>query len=133
MDNQALQSNPRLLRLPDVEQLTGFKKSHLYALIKSGAFPAPIKAGRATRFLEGEVFGWIRARVADRDDQGSAPKLLVTERELAQALDISVSWLQKDRIGSQTIPFIKVGQNVRYDLEDARRALKARSAGGKHP
>ena len=123
--------NPRLVRLSDVEQLTGFRKSHIYAAIKSGVFPAPIKSGRATRFLESEIFDWIRARVADRDGEGPAPRLLVTERELAQAIGVSVSFLQKNRVGSQAIPFVKVGPHVRYNLEEARLALKAMAAGGK--
>ena len=132
MDKIVLQPNPRLVRLSDVEQLTGFRKSHIYAAIKSGVFPAPIKSGRATRFLESEIFDWIRARVAaDRDGSDPAPKLLVTETELAKALDISVSWLQKDRVGKKKIPFVKMGENVRYDLEEARLALKAMAAGGK--
>ena len=131
MDKQALQANPRLLRLPDVERCTGLKKSHLYEAIKAGAFPKPVKHGRASLFVENEVFEWCRARIAERDGSTPPERLLVTERELAQALGISVSSLQKDRAGNQTIPFIKIGQNVRYDLEEARQALKAMSAGGK--
>ena len=76
MDKNVL-PNPRLIRLSVVEDLTGFGKSYIYAAIKSGVFPPPIKAGRATRFLESEIFDWIRARVAaDRDGSDPAPKLL---------------------------------------------------------
>lgn len=35
----------RFLRLHQVEELTGFKRSHIYNLIKAGKFPAQIKLG----------------------------------------------------------------------------------------
>ena len=66
-----------------------------------------------------------------RDGAGPAQRLLLTERELATSLGISVSWLQKDRIKGQKIPFVKIGDSVRYDLDDARQALKGSSTGGK--
>ena len=47
--NQASQSAVsyprRFLRLHQVEELTGFKRSHIYNLIKAGKFPAQIKLG----------------------------------------------------------------------------------------
>ena len=131
MDKNVLQPNLRFLRLPVVEQRTGRKKSKIYKDAAIGIFPSPVKVGRDSLWVEEEIDAWIRARIAERDGEGPALRLLVTERELAQALDISISWLQKDRIGSQTIPFVKVGQNVRYDLEEARQALKAMSKGGR--
>ena len=43
----------RLLRLPDVEARTGLKKSAIYAGIKSGTFPVPVKLGpRAAAWME---------------------------------------------------------------------------------
>lgn len=36
----------RLIRLPQVEATTGFKKSTLYGWIKEGKFPRPIQIGR---------------------------------------------------------------------------------------
>ncbi len=127
MEANALQSAPaRLLRLPEVERRTGFKKSQLYKAINGGAFPTPVKLGRATAFVEAEIDEWVRARIADRDGSAAhVDKLLVTEAELAPALGVSVSWLQKDRTAdSPVIPFVKLGTSVRYDLEEARTALK---------
>lgn len=57
---------PRLLRLPAVTAKIGLGPTKLYELIKQGEFK-PIKAGRATLFLESEVDAWIEARIAERD------------------------------------------------------------------
>ena len=127
MDANTQQSTPaRLLRLPEVERRTGFKRSALYKYVAGGAFPKPVKLGRATAFVESEVDAWVRARIADRDGAAAhVEKLLVTEAELAPALGISASFLQKDRVRkTPAIPFVKLGTAVRYDLEEARAALK---------
>jgi prophage regulatory protein len=121
----------KLIRFADVLQRVAMRRSFLFAAIKNGTFPRPIKHGRTTLFVDAEIEAWIRARIADRDGFGCAPRLLVTERELATSLGISVSWLQKDRAKRQLIPFVKIGDRVRYDLEEARQALKASSFGGK--
>lgn len=127
MQQHAVQQPPaRLLRLPDVEARTGFKQSFLFAAIKEGTFPRPVKVGRTIAFVEAEIDAWVRARIADRDGAaGHVEKLLVTEAELAPALGISTSFLQKDRMReSPAIPFVRLGTAVRYDLEEARAALK---------
>ena len=135
MNPQNLQQTPvvstKLLRFADVEERVGLRRSVLFASIKNGTFPRPIKHGRTTLFVDVEIEAWIRARIAERDGAGPAQRLLITERELATSLGISVSWLQKDRIKGQKIPFVKIGDSVRYDLDDARPALKASSTGGK--
>lgn len=56
----------RLLKLPEVESLVGLKKSKIYALIQQGAFPLPIKVGRASSWLEGEVQHWIAEHASRR-------------------------------------------------------------------
>ncbi|MFM7626938.1 MAG: helix-turn-helix transcriptional regulator, partial [Gammaproteobacteria bacterium] len=33
----------KLLRLPDVEAVTGLRRSHLYSLAARGQFPGPLK------------------------------------------------------------------------------------------
>jgi prophage regulatory protein len=55
-----------LLRLPQVKALVGYRSnSQIYALIKDGKFPAPVKIGvRAVAWTRREVEGWIAARVA---------------------------------------------------------------------
>jgi prophage regulatory protein len=54
-------------RPPEVLARTGLKRSTLYALIKQGDFPKPIKlSARAIGFLSSEVDDWIAARAAKR-------------------------------------------------------------------
>lgn len=46
LPTQSAVSYPRrFLRLPQVEELTGFKRSHIYNLMKAGSFPASVKLG----------------------------------------------------------------------------------------
>lgn len=55
-----------LLRRPDVEQRTGLRRSHLYALMKQGAFPQPVPlAGRAVAWVADEVDTWIANRIRE--------------------------------------------------------------------
>ena len=53
----------RILRRPEVENLTGIPRSTLYAKIAAGDFPAPIKIGqRAVGWIEAEVHDWLDSR-----------------------------------------------------------------------
>ncbi len=51
----------RLLRLRDVEHAVALKKSAIYEKVKSGTFPAPVKIGNSTRWLEADIQKWIAA------------------------------------------------------------------------
>ncbi|HBQ0509236.1 TPA: AlpA family transcriptional regulator [Klebsiella pneumoniae] len=56
--------HPKLIRLPDVMNRTGFGKTWIYELIKTGCFPAQIKTGvRAIAFIESEVDAWIERAI----------------------------------------------------------------------
>jgi prophage regulatory protein len=67
-----MQANPskaaqpeRLLRLPDVEALTGLKKSSIYDAMKRGEFPAALKLSRrAVCWNSSAVERWISERIA---------------------------------------------------------------------
>ena len=53
----------RLLRLKQVEDRTGYKKSKIYKDVKEGKFPAPVKLGSiSVAWVEEEVQQWIDAR-----------------------------------------------------------------------
>lgn len=55
-----------LLRLPQVEAATGYKRSTIYRLIKEGKFPAPVSLGaRAVGFPSNEIQEWIETRIAE--------------------------------------------------------------------
>jgi prophage regulatory protein len=56
----------RLIRLPQVESLTGLKRASIYSAAQKGLFPRPIKIStRASAWRESEVAGWIAARLRD--------------------------------------------------------------------
>jgi|SRR5580692_3302536 prophage regulatory protein len=55
----------RLLRLPQVMQQTGLKKTKLYALQKEGSFPMRTQiTPNSVGWVEEEVNAWIAGRVA---------------------------------------------------------------------
>lgn len=53
----------RLLTLQNVEAMTGFKSSFIYAEVKKGNFPKPIKIYTASRWPESEVQNWINQQI----------------------------------------------------------------------
>jgi prophage regulatory protein len=62
MKNDAPASS-RLLRLPDVQHLTGLAQSTIYKRIALGEFPAPVGlGGRAVAWRERDVVAWVEAR-----------------------------------------------------------------------
>lgn len=55
----------RLLRLPEVQRLTGLGRSVIYQQMRDGLFPRSIKVGpRAASWSEAAVHGWIQQRLA---------------------------------------------------------------------
>ena len=58
----------RLLRRPDVENLTGLSRARIYEKMAQGDFPRPVKTGvRAVAWVESEIADWQRQRIAERD------------------------------------------------------------------
>jgi prophage regulatory protein len=53
----------RLERMADLVARVGLKKSQLFALIRRREFPQPIKCGRSSLFVSGEVDAWITERI----------------------------------------------------------------------
>ena len=55
----------RVLRLNEVEQRSGLRKSAIYQLIRAGGFPAPIRltpTGRAVGWRSDQLTSWIESR-----------------------------------------------------------------------
>lgn len=57
----------RILRRAEVESKTGFKRAHIYSLIKQGRFPKPMRLGvRAVGWDSFEIDEWIDERLKER-------------------------------------------------------------------
>jgi len=54
----------RIVRLPEVKNLTGLSTSTLYERMKGGSFPRAIPlGGRMVGWLENDVKSWIEGRI----------------------------------------------------------------------
>lgn len=63
----------RILKLPEVERLTGKSKTSIYEGVQAGTFPKPIPLGsRAIGFLEDELIAWQEKQIAARDAKSAA-------------------------------------------------------------
>lgn len=57
----------RILRRAEVEAKTGFKRAHIYDLVKRGLFPKPMRLGvRAVGWDSVEIDQWITDRLKER-------------------------------------------------------------------
>lgn len=54
----------RLIRLPEVENIVGLKRTQIYEMVKARSFPAPVKLGRASRWSLRAVSAWMDRLVA---------------------------------------------------------------------
>jgi len=60
-------SEHRILRRPEVEARTGFKRAHIYGLMKDGKFPKAVRLGvRAVGWDSVEIEQWIAERLKER-------------------------------------------------------------------
>jgi prophage regulatory protein len=63
----------KIVRWPELEIMTGRRRSAIQIDILKGAFPQPIPlGGRAKGWLITEVEAWIAARAAERHQHGEA-------------------------------------------------------------
>jgi prophage regulatory protein len=61
-----MSSSPEIgfIRLPEVLALSGKSRSSIYAAIKRGEFPAPVKLStRSSAWIRSEVAAWAASRV----------------------------------------------------------------------
>jgi len=57
----------RILRRTEVEAKTGFKRAHIYSLMKEGKFPKALRLGvRAVGWDSVEIEQWIADRLNER-------------------------------------------------------------------
>lgn len=61
----AAAGRPRLIRMPEVEAISGLRQSMIYGLMAKGQFPSSIKSGpRTVGWVEAEITAWVAARIA---------------------------------------------------------------------
>ncbi|GDX04844.1 AlpA family transcriptional regulator [Buttiauxella sp. A111] len=61
--------NMRLIRIADVMNITGLKKSTIYMKVKSNEFPTQVQIGsNSVAWVENEVQQWIKGNVKRRDE-----------------------------------------------------------------
>lgn len=66
MINNDKQTYPTILRMPEVERSTGYKKSHIYELIKKNQFPPSVRNGAQTvGWNSKDVDNWIAEQLAN--------------------------------------------------------------------
>lgn len=55
----------RFIRLPELEQIVGFKRSTIYRKLSEGSFPAPIKCGpNTTVWLASSIDQWMAETIS---------------------------------------------------------------------
>ena len=64
----------RVIRKPELRKKVGYCDMHISRLEKAGRFPKRVKLGpNAVGWIEAEVDGWIKERMAERDAKRDAP------------------------------------------------------------
>jgi prophage regulatory protein len=62
-----------MLKLKEVQKMTGLSRSTIYAYIDKGMFPRQVKLGeRCVAWVEEEVVAWLDARITERDASNSS-------------------------------------------------------------
>jgi prophage regulatory protein len=60
----------RILRIAEVEAMTGKARTQIYDDIEEGKFPQPVPLGeRAKGWVSDEIAGWVAARITERNKQ----------------------------------------------------------------
>lgn len=55
---------------------------------------------------------------------------IVDDKQIAVVIGMSTAWVRKDRATKRLIPFFRVGDCVRYDVDTVRKAFMSRMEGG---
>ena len=62
-------NNRKLIKLPEVKELTTFSSATIYRLIQKGEFPRQRKlAERSVVWLEKEIYEWIEKKIDTKDE-----------------------------------------------------------------
>ena len=55
----------RILRLPQVQDLVGLRRSTIYNRMQNGEFPRPIKLGRTSGWVQAEIEAWLSTQIEE--------------------------------------------------------------------
>ncbi len=94
----------RIMRMAEIEQLTGLNKRTIYRYIRDNKFPKPIRLGsRVSGWLVSDVVGWLNNLSDSRVDhlEGDTWVTYKTERT---AFDVKVG----DTVGHVTVRRVEV-------------------------
>jgi prophage regulatory protein len=62
-----------MIKLKEVQKLTGLSRSSIYAYIDKGLFPAQVKLGlRSVAWVGSEIESWVESKVLARDAANSS-------------------------------------------------------------
>jgi prophage regulatory protein len=87
-----------LLTIAEVIKIAGIGRTMIYELIKSNAFPAPVKVGGASRWVLCEISLWIQGLMQQR--AGASTKLAV-DSDSYRRVTVLVCMLGTSRYGSK--------------------------------
>ncbi len=60
--------NEKFVRLSQLIDIVGLRRSAIYKKVNDGEFPAPVRLGcRAVAWVKSEIDKWIKDRIAERD------------------------------------------------------------------
>ena len=64
----------RLMRLQEVEEVTGLKHASIYRFMRDGSFPLPVRvSATAVRWKESDIAAWIESRPVAESELASSP------------------------------------------------------------
>lgn len=69
----------------------------------------------------------------ERDGKPVAKPVFVSDHEMASMLNVSVQFLQKDRISTKRIPVVRLGNRCLYEPDAVLQAVRAMTVGGNTP
>lgn len=64
--------NERLIRMPEVQNLTGMGRTTIYTAMERYGFPKPIKLGaRSVAWRPSDIAAWIETRVSELPERAA--------------------------------------------------------------
>jgi prophage regulatory protein len=81
-----LANQVKLIRIKEVQAVSGLKRSTIYAYIEKGIFPSQIKLGeRCVAWVESEILAVNQARIEEKSEQ-EIQELIVQQKKRRQQI-----------------------------------------------